>query len=88
MVGGVQVFVHNIVDTKEERSRLIKEMVRLDKEISLCDKKLSDERFLVRAPFSVVQQHRNRLAKYTLQKKAIERSLDELEENLPPRLEE
>jgi valyl-tRNA synthetase len=78
MVGEVQIFLHGAVDDAEEKKRLQEEIKRVDKEIGICEKKLSNQKFTARAPAEVVQEQRDRLLKYQKQKEAIERALSEI----------
>ena len=73
-----QIYVHDVVDIEQERARLKKEMVRLEKEINTCSKKLDNEKFVSRAPTEVIQEQRDRLSKYKTQMEAVRRSLAEL----------
>lgn len=79
IVGDLQIFLHNVVDDAEEKKRIQSEIKQIEKEIGICEKKLSNEKFLSRAPDDVVQQQRDRLAKYTKQKEAGLRALAELD---------
>ena len=78
LVAGVQVFVHDVIDDEQERTRLQRELSRVDKEISTCQKKLANPKFVDRAPAEVVQEQRNRLENYRQSRTTIEESLAEL----------
>jgi len=78
MVGEVQIFLHGAVDDAEEKQRLQEEIKRVEKEIGICEKKLSNEKFTARAPAEVVQEQRDRLLKYQKQKEAIQKALAEI----------
>jgi valyl-tRNA synthetase len=78
VVGALQIFVHDLIDDQAERERLQKELVRVEKEIAICQKKLANEKFVSRAPPQIVAEQREREAKYSAQKQAIARSLAEL----------
>jgi valyl-tRNA synthetase len=79
MVGEVQIFLHGAMDDAEEKKRLQEEIKRVDKEIGICEKKLSNEKFTARAPAEVVQEQRDRMLKYQKQKEAIQRALAEID---------
>jgi valyl-tRNA synthetase len=78
MVRDIQIFVHGIIDDDAEKSRLQKELKKVKKEISICEKKLSNPKFTDRAPAEVVQEQKDRLARYQGNLSAIEASLSEL----------
>ena len=78
IVGDLQIFLHDVVDDAVERKRIQAEIKQIEKEIGICEKKLSNEQFLTRAPDDVVQRQRDRLEKYTKQKEAGLRALAEL----------
>ncbi len=62
IVGGVEVYVllEGILDFESESRRLQKELVKLEKELTLTGKKLSNEDFLSRAPADVVEKEREK----------------------------
>ncbi|MBW2702941.1 MAG: class I tRNA ligase family protein, partial [Deltaproteobacteria bacterium] len=79
VVGQLQIFIHDMVDPTEEKDRLETELARVAKEVNICEKKLSNERFTAKAPATVVDAQRQRLEKYQAQHEAINRALAELE---------
>lgn len=52
------------VDVAAERARMTKEIERLEKEVAKAENKLSNEKFVSKAPEAVVAQERNRLASF------------------------
>jgi valyl-tRNA synthetase len=54
-----------LVDLDAERSRLAKEIRRVETEIGKCRGKLGNDNFVANAPPAVVEQERRRLAEYT-----------------------
>ncbi len=79
MVRNIQVFVHDIIDDNAEKTRLQASLRDVEKEISLCRKKLDNKNFVSRAPAEVVEEQKDRMAGYEAQKAAIEKALMELE---------
>ena len=52
----------------------------MEKEITLCEKKLGNENFINRAPEKVVQKQRDRLSEHKKNKERIMESLKGLED--------
>ena len=57
--------LEDLVDFEQERERLAKEEVRLNKEIKRAEGMLSNEKFVSKAPADKVQAERDKLEKYT-----------------------
>ncbi len=76
IVGDLQVFVHDVMDDTVEMARLEAEARRIAKEIATCEKKLSNPQFVARAPKHIVQEQRDRKARYQQQLAVIRQSLD------------
>jgi valyl-tRNA synthetase len=64
MAGDVEVMVplEGLVDTKAEVNKLVKEKVKLDSDIAYYKKKLGDPNYLSRAPATVVDKDKAKLA--------------------------
>jgi valyl-tRNA synthetase len=62
VVSGVEVYVllEDVLDFKSEAARLQKEITKLEKELSITNRKLSNEDFLTRAPAQVVEKEREK----------------------------
>jgi valyl-tRNA synthetase len=54
-------------DTVRERERLDKEIAKLENDLRTVEAKLQNSSFVDRAPASVVEDHRKRLADFTAQ---------------------
>jgi valyl-tRNA synthetase len=62
IAGPHRIMLHVEVDPAAERERLAKETARLESEIVKAKAQLDKPSFVERAPASVVEQHRARLA--------------------------
>ena len=73
LVGELKLLVplEGLVDLGAERTRLDKELKRVDGEIAKCHNKLASETFVANAPPAVVEQERKRLADWNLQRDAL-----------------
>ncbi|SHE56598.1 valyl-tRNA synthetase [Desulfacinum infernum DSM 9756] len=62
VVSGVEVYVllDDVLDFESEAARLQKEITKLEKELSITNRKLSNEDFLTRAPAQVVEKEREK----------------------------
>lgn len=70
IVGAFKLALKVDIDIDAERTRLNKEITRLKNEIEKCENKLSNPHFVDRAPETVVQQEKERIATFhaTLEK--------------------
>ncbi|OPJ58500.1 valine--tRNA ligase [Clostridium oryzae] len=77
---GAELFIPllDLIDVDKELERLAKEQDRLNKEIERVDKKLSNERFVSKAPESVVAEERAKGEKYKEMLKAVLERIDSL----------
>ncbi|QSX73613.1 valine--tRNA ligase [Lysobacter arenosi] len=73
LVGELKLLVplEGLVDLGAERTRLDKEIKRVEGEIGKCHNKLASETFVANAPPAVVEQERKRLADWNLQREAL-----------------
>jgi valyl-tRNA synthetase len=65
IIGDYKLMLQVEVDVVAERARLGKEQARLEAEIAKAQAKLANSSFVDRAPATVIERERNRLADYT-----------------------
>ena len=65
IVGDFKIMLKVEIDIKAERERLEKEAARLAGEVKKCEGKLSNERFVSKAPAAIVEVEKKRLADFT-----------------------
>ncbi len=70
--------VGDVIDIALETDRLTKEIDKVEKEISQLTKKLSNEKFISRAPAEVVEENRERLVEYERTRDKLKEALDRL----------
>jgi valyl-tRNA synthetase len=70
--------IAGLVDVDEERARLRRELAKAEAEIDRLDTKLSDERFLARAPEAVVAEQRERRIEADLSRRKLDRAVARL----------
>jgi valyl-tRNA synthetase len=80
LVGDLQLFIPlaGLIDLDAEKTRLAKELKRIETEIGKCRGKLSSETFVANAPAAVVDQERQRLADWQAQQTALAEQLRKL----------
>ena len=80
MVGDLRLLVplEGLVDLGAERTRLDKELRRIETEVGKCQAKLASETFVANAPPAVVEQERKRLADWSTQYAALAAQRDRL----------
>ncbi len=77
-LGHLFVPLGELVDFKEERARLEKELERVEGEIARAGGKLANNNFIAKAPKKVVDDERAKLEKFIDMKKKIEKQLSDL----------
>lgn len=78
VLGDMQIFVLDVIDTAAERKRLESELANLDKQIAGIEGKLSNESFVSRAPAQVVAADRERLTQARSRRELVVQTLAEL----------
>ncbi len=73
VVGGMRVLIplEGLIDVGAEKTRLAKEIARVEGEIKKCEAKLGNANFVANAPAEVVDQERQRIADWTRQADAM-----------------
>jgi valyl-tRNA synthetase len=61
MVGEARICLHMEVDVAAEKTRLGKEVARLEDQINKAQTRLSNEAFVAKAPAAVLEQERKRM---------------------------
>ena len=69
-----------VIDFDAERARLEKEIARVDWEISRLDKKLGNEKFIAKAPETVVQGERDKRSDYVGDREKLQVALKRLQD--------
>lgn len=76
--GEVFISLEELIDIKEEISRLESESKKLGEEIERADKKLSNESFISKAPEAIVNSQKEKREKYFSMKKDVDDRIREL----------
>ncbi|HSW43944.1 MAG TPA: valine--tRNA ligase [Phycisphaerae bacterium] len=78
VLGDLQIYVAEVIDSAAEKARLEKELANLDKQIAALAGKLGNESFTGRAPADVVQREQQRLAEFRDKRETVVRTMREL----------
>ena len=79
----VAVPLSGLLDFDAERTRLVKELRKIDAELDARNRKLSNESFLERAPADVVEKERAIQKEFLEKKRRVESTLSTLGDNGP-----
>ena len=74
----IRIPLKGLIDVAEERARLDKAMAKVQKDLEFIVKKLSNEKFVSRAPEAVVQKERDKKVHYEQEIEALQKSYEEL----------
>ena len=77
--GLIYMSLKGIIDIKEEKKRLEKNVNKIDNEIKKINLKLNDKSFLDNAPEEVINEQKNREKEYELAKDRIYKTIKSLE---------
>jgi len=78
IVRGVEIYLPGVVDLDEERDRLTKQRLKVDKALTATRRKLGNDGFVAKAKLEVVERQRQRLADLEKQLQGIDAGLDNL----------
>ncbi len=78
VVHDIEAFVLGVIDPEKERAKLEKQKAKLIGQITGIEKKLSNEKFVSKAPPAVVEKEKKALDDLRTQLASIEQSLDSL----------
>jgi len=79
VIGELEVCVSGVLDPEKERERLLKQQEKLINTMEGIVKKLSNEKFIGKAPADVVAAERDRLEKFSLELKTVNENLELLD---------
>jgi valyl-tRNA synthetase len=81
VVGSTKIFVPlaGIVDTTGEKARLQKEIVKIEKDLHQCSKKLANRDFLEKAAEAVIKKEEDKLKEFKERHAALENALKKLQ---------
>lgn len=71
--------LEGVIDVVAEKSRLGKEIEKIDAEIVKVQDKLNNPNFTQKVPAAVLDEHRKRLTEWTSKREAIQRQIESLE---------
>ncbi len=80
VAGDVEILVPlaGLIDLEEEEKRLQKEIAKVDKDVTMFEKKLSNEAFVAKAPPEVLEKDRGKLADAREKMEILQKSLEKI----------
>ncbi|HUX08489.1 MAG TPA: valine--tRNA ligase [Acidobacteriota bacterium] len=79
VIGDMEIYLAGVLDPVEEKAKLDKKLEKLRTEMSRSEKKLANDKFVLRAPQEVVEAERTKLAEFQAQISLIEKNLEALD---------
>ena len=76
--GLIYLSLKGIIDFEQEKNRLQKSFLKIEKEMNKIDIKLKSENFTQNAPEEIIDEQKNRYKEYELSKKKIEVAIKSL----------
>ena len=76
VLGDMEIYLAGVLDPIEEKTKLNKRLEKLRAEMSRTEKKLSDEKFVLRAPEEIVEAERTKLAEFQAQISRIDKNIE------------
>ena len=67
-----------MIDVEAEEARLLKEIAKVEKDVELFEKKLSNEAFVAKAPPQVLEKDRGKLAEAREKLGILQQSLEKI----------
>ena len=67
-----------VIDVEQERSRLVREIAKIEDEIGKIEKKLSNPQFVSRAPTEIIEENRGRRDEFATARAKLSEALDRL----------
>ena len=77
-IGELYLPLEGLRDVAAEKARLIKELEKIEVEISKAEQKLNNPNFTAKAPAHVLQEHQQRLAEWRTKRDRVKLALDQL----------
>ena len=77
-LGDLFLPTEGLIDVEAEKSRLTKELQKIEAEISKVEQKLANPNFTQKVPPQVLQEHQQRLAEWQAKREQVKAALDAL----------